>query len=184
MYSQEHEFTAVHEAGHTVCAERFPYQSSPFQRVMAIVFEYDEELERFDGNTPVRSEDLSNAQELFIALGGKVAELMVRSEGNWDINAIQKTILSGEFGDTQDMRQVRGLLTKLTIDDQRDRDQLLTETVLNVFSFLKRNWKVVLLVAEDLLHAVDPTSHEVISIDYDKLSIETKSQLEKLRDNG
>lgn len=195
MYSQEHEFTAVHETGHAVCAERFPpapfvstplplpFFENPSSRIQGIGFEYDEVRKRFDGLTSCTSSGLSDEQLLFNVLGGKVAELMARTEGNWNITAIRTRILSGEFDDTQDMDDAKALLAKLDPDNQNNRRQLLAETISQVFSFLKEHWGLVNQVASDLLRMYDSETPKIL-IQYKQLSTETKDQLMRLRDSS
>lgn len=195
MYSQEHELTAVHETGHAVCAERFPpvplvstplplpFFENPSSRIQAIGFGYDEVEKRFDGLTACTSSGLSDEQLLFNVLGGKVAELMARTEGNWNITGIRTRILSGEFDDTQDMEHAKALLANLCPDNQNNRrEQLLAETISQVFSFLKEHWDLVNQVASNLLSMYDPVAR-VAKISYGNLSPETKAQLMQVRDN-
>jgi hypothetical protein len=152
MYSQDYEFTIFHEIGHAVCTERFPLvlSSSTFlqaplhegfsTRINIIIFGFDELEESFDGVIACTSVGLSPEQLLFKVLGGKVAELMARTEGNWDVTAIQARILSGEFDNTKDMDDAKVLLAKLDADNQNNRLEILAETISRVFSFLKEHW--------------------------------------------
>lgn len=190
MFSQEHEFTAVHEAGHALCVERQPparpvsttptlyFPESLITRTLEIGLEYDDEYKRFDGWIGSVQCGLSDEERLFIALGGRVAELMARTEGNWDITAIQLSILRGEFGDTQDMKDVSTLLSKISEKNQRER--LLTETVFSIFSFLKENWNLLTQVADALLSTFDTKTRKAV-ITYAQLSRETQAQLNKLK---
>ncbi len=186
MYSQEHEFTAVHEAGHAVCVACFPplVAITPFEmpepRITEIEIWHDEEKERYDGRTPYLPDGLKDEQFLFIALGGRVAELMVRAGGTWNITAIQKELFSGRFDDTQDMDDVRRYLDRLS--KNRPKEDVSTTTFSSVYSTLERNWKLVLQVASELLSTYDPVAR-VAKISYNKLSSETKAQLMQLRDN-
>jgi hypothetical protein len=45
MYTQEYEFTAVHEAGHTVCVEHFPPEPS-VSTLQRLVITFGQEQER------------------------------------------------------------------------------------------------------------------------------------------
>lgn len=194
MYSQEREFTIVHEIGHAVCAERFPLVPPPLRplqapplegfssRIIVIEFGYDETEKRFDGKIACHSGDLSHEQLLFKLFGGKVAELMARTEGNWDVTAIQTRILSGEFDDTQDMKDAYTLLANLDPDDQNNRRELLAETISQVFSFLKEHWGLVNQFASDLLRIYVPETPKT-RLQYEQLSTETKDQLMLLRDS-
>ena len=67
------------------------------------------------------SSDLSYKQLLFKLLGGKVAELMARTEGNWDNTAIRTRILSGVFDNTKEMDDAKALLARLEPDNQYNR---------------------------------------------------------------
>src|SRR5260370_40860014 len=184
MYSEEYEFTAVHEIVHAVCTERIPPApliSTPLplpifenssSRIRDIGFGYDEVNKRFDGLTVCSDSGLSNEQRLFNVLGGKVAELMARTEGNWDITAILAKMLNGEFDDTDDMEQVKALLAVLCPDNKNnEREHLHAETIAQVFSFLEKHWGVVNQVASDALSKYDHKTQKVI-VSYDDLSPE------------
>ena len=195
MYSEEHEFTAVHEAGHVVCVACFPPPQSvvgplrlpediPSSRTKEIILVYDEVAKRFDGHTDSDLRDLSKDQRLFTELGGKVVEIMARTEGNWDITAIQTEILSEflrepreGFAEPQDVRNVRGLLNDMNENDWEAR--LKTE-VSRLFSFLRKNWELVIQVADSLLSTYNPASRQA-TVYYEKLSDETKTQLNELQ---
>jgi len=190
MYSQEYEFTAVHEAGHTVYVEQFypaptglflpPLETLP-PRTTQIEIWYDGENERNDGWTVCSENGLSDEQLLFSALSGRVAEMMARTEGNWDVPAMQKSILSGDFDHTLDVEKAKALLAKLIPDNQNnEQEQLLAETIFQVFSFLKKHWGLVMLVAADLLSGYDKDTRKAM-ITYNNLSPETKAQLKELK---
>jgi hypothetical protein len=190
LYPQEYELTAVHEAGHAVCIAQFPpanmvltslaipYPEILSPRIMKIEIWYDEEKERYDGWTPYSPDGLKDEQLLFIALGGRVAELMLRAGGTWDITAIQKELFSGRYDDTQDMDDIRRILDRLSIN--HPREVVLTTTLSSVSSALERNWKLVLQIASELLSTYDPVAR-VAKISYDNLSPETQAQLMRLR---
>ncbi len=190
MTYQEHEITAVHEAGHTVYVEQFypeptglflpPRETLP-PRTTQIEIWYDEEKERNDGQTFYSENGLPDEQLLFSALSGRVAEIMARTEGNWDVPTMQTSILSGEFDHTLDMEKAKALLAKLIPDNQNNkREQLLAEAISQMFSFLKKHWSLVILVAADLLSVYDKDTREAV-ITYAQLSPETKAQLTKLK---
>ena len=145
---------------------------------MEIEICYDEEKERYDGRTPYSPDGLKDEQLLFIAFGGRVAELMVRAGGTWNITTIQKELFSGRFDDTQDMDDIRRYLDRLSIN--RPREEVLTTTLASVCSALERNWKLVLQVASELLSTYDPVAR-VANISYSNLSPETQAQLMQLR---
>ena len=101
----------------------------------------------------------------------------VLTKGNWNIAAIQTRILSGEFDDTQDTEHAKALLANLCPDNQNNRrEQLLAQTISQVFSFLKEHWDLVNQVASDLLNMYDLESHKII-LSFDALSPKTKDQL-------
>ena len=127
--------------------------------------------ESFDGVIACTSVGLSPEQLLFKVLGGKVAELMARTEGNWDVTAIQARILSGEFDNTKDMDDAKVLLAKLDADNQNNRLEILAETISRVFSFLS-----------DLLLIYNPETPKT-RVEYEQLSIETTNQLMLLRES-
>src|SRR5258706_2847911 len=87
-----------------------PPRDSLWPRTREIEITYDKVKERFDGRIHYEKSGLSVEERLFITLGGKFAELMARTEGNWDFTAIRKRIFSGEYGDTQDLEDVNNLL--------------------------------------------------------------------------
>ena len=127
--------------------------------------------ESFDGVIACTSVGLSPEQLLFKVLGGKVAELMARTEGNWDVTAIQARILSGEFDNTKDMDDAKVLLAKLDAYNQNNRLEILAETISRVFSFLS-----------DLLLIYNPETPKT-RVEYEQLSIETTNQLMLLRES-
>jgi hypothetical protein len=190
LYTQEYEFTAVHEAGHAVCIAQFPPSNTaltslaiPYPEILrprltAIEIWYDEEKERYDGWTPYSPDGLQDEQFLFIAFGGRVAELMVRAGGTWDFTTIQKELFSGRFDDTQDMDDIRRYLDRLSIN--RPREEVLTTTLASVCSALERNWKLVLQVASELLSRYDKDTRNAM-ITYEELSPVIKAQLTKLK---
>lgn len=190
MTYQEHEITAVHEAGHTVYIEQFypeliglfppPREMLP-PRTTQIEIWYDEEKERYDGQTSCSENGLPDEQLICSALSGRVAEIMARTEGNWDVPAMQTSILSGEFDHTLDMEKAKALLAKLIpVNQNNKREQLLTEAISQMFSFLKKHWSLVILVATDLLRAYDKDTR-IAKIIYGNLSPETKAQLNQLK---
>ena len=190
MAYQEHEISAVHEAGHTVYIEQFypeltglfppPREMLP-PRTTQIEIWYDEEKERNDGWTVYSENGLPDEQLLFSALSGRVAEIMARTEGNWDVPAMQQSILCGEFDHTLDMEKAKALLAKLIPDNQNNkREQLLAKAISQMFSFLKKHWSLVILVATDLLSAYDKDTRKA-KIIYGNLSPETKAQLNQLK---
>ena len=190
MYTQEYEFTAVHEAGHAVCIAHFPWSNTALTslaiaypeilppRLTAIEIWYDEEKERPNWWTHYLQDGLQDEQRLFIAFGGSVAELMVRAGGTWDFTTIQKELFSGRFDDTQDMDDIRQYLDRLSIN--RPREEVLTTTLSSVCSALERNWKSVLQVASELLSRYDKDTRKAM-ITYEKLSPVIKAQLTKLK---
>ncbi len=190
MTYQEHEISAFHEAGHTVYVEQFypeltglfppPREMLP-PRTTQIEIWYDEEKEINDGQTFYSDNGFSDEQHLFSALSGRVAEIMARTEGNWDVPAMQKSILSGEFDHTRDMEKAKALLAKLIPDNQNNkREQLLAGAISQMFSFLKKHWSLVMLVAADLLSVYDKDTRKAMII-YGNLSPETKAQLNQLK---
>jgi hypothetical protein len=190
MTYQEHEISAFHEAGHTVYIEQFyPELTGLFSpppemlppRTTQIEIWYDEEKEIHDGQTYYSVNGLSDEQLLFSALSGRVAEIMARTEENWDVPAMQKSIISGEFDHTRDMEKAKDLLAKLIPDNQNNkREQLLVKAISQIFSFLKKHWSLVMLVAADLISVYDKDTREAM-IMYGKLSPETKAQLNQLK---
>ena len=190
MFSEEYEFTAVHEAGHTVCMEHFPPEppvsslspprDSLWPRTREIDITYDKVKERFDGRIHYEKNGLSVEERLFITLGGKFAELMARTEGNWDFTAIRTRIFSGEYGDTQDLEDVNNLLGMVP---ESRREQVLTETISNICSSLEKNWDLIIQIATDLLSKCDPETHEGMILYYE-FSPEAQARLKRLRDNG
>ena len=190
MTYQEHEISAFHEAGHTVYVEQFypeltgllppPREMLP-PRTTQIEIWYDEEKEIHDGQTFYSDNGFSDEQLLLSALSGRVAEIMARTEGNWDVPAMQKSILSGEFDHTLDMEKVKDLLAQLIPGNQNNkREQLLAEAISQMFSFLKKHWSLVMLVAADLLSVYDKDTRKAMII-YGNLSPETKAQLNQLK---
>jgi len=190
MTYQEHEISAFHEAGHTVYVEQFypeltglfppPREMLP-PRTTQIEIWYDEEKEINDGQTFYSDNGFSDEQLLLSALSGRVAEIMARTEGNWDVPAMQKSILSGEFDHTRDMEKAKALLAKLIPDNQNNkREQLLAGAISQMFSFLKKHWSLVMLVAADLLSVYDKDTRKAMII-YGNLSPETKAQLNQLK---
>ena len=192
MCTEEYEFSAFHEAGHTVFVEQFypeptglfppPPETLP-PRTTQIEIWYDEEKERNDGWTVYSENGLPDEQLLLCALSGRVAvaEIMARTEGNWDVPAMQKSILSGEFDHTRDIEKAKALLAKLIPDNQNNKQkQLLAEAISQVFSFLKKHWGLVMLVAADLVSAYDKDTRKA-KIIYDNLSPVTKAQLNQLK---
>jgi hypothetical protein len=181
MTYRGHEISAFHEAGHTVYIEQFyPELTGSFPlppemlppRTTQIKIWYDEEKEIHDGRTDYSVNGLSDEQLLFIALSGRVAEIMARTEGNWDIPAMQKSILSGEFDHTRDMEKAKDLLAKLIPDNQNNkREQLLAKAISQIFSFLKKHWSLVMVVAADLLSVYDKDTRKAM-IMYSNLSSE------------
>lgn len=190
MVNQEHEFSAVHEAGHAVYVEQFysaqpgimplPLETLP-PRVTQIEIWYDAEKAIHDGQTYYSQKGLSNEQLLSSALSGRVAEIMARTQGIWDVRVVQQSILSGEFDHTRDIERGKELLAKL-VPDNRDnnREQFLADTVSQLFSFLKTHWDLVMLVAADLLGTYNSLTRTA-KIVYNNLSPETQKQLHKLK---
>ncbi len=191
MYTQEYEFTAVHEAGHAICIAQFPpantaltslaisYPEILSPRLIEIEIWYDKERERFDGRTPYSPYGLNDEQLLFIALGGLVAELMARADRNCDTTAIQKQVFSGRLDDTKDMEDIRRYLDRLSKD--RPREEISTSMISYMCSALERNWELVLQIATELLSKCDPETHEGMIL-YDEFSSETQARLKRLRD--
>lgn len=192
MFSEEYEFTAAHEAGHLICVEHFPPPQTHaisslllrpedlVPRTTGIILIYDGKKKRFDGNTWYEPAGLLDEQLLFIALGGPVAEVMARDDGNWDTIAIQKQVFSGRFDDTKDMDDIDRYLDQLSKD--RPREVGATTMISRVGSALERNWELVLQVATEVLSKCDPETHEGM-ISYDKFFPETQARLMRLRDN-
>jgi len=192
MFTQDYEFSVVHEAGHTIYIEQFypaptglfpPSPETLPPRTTQIEIWYDEENERYDGWTVYSENGLSDEQLLFSALSGRVAEITARTEGNWDVPAMQQSILRGEFDHTLDIEKAKALLAILFSDNQNNkREQFLAETISELCSFFKKHWDLVMLVAADLLCTYDPQTCTA-KILYGKLSSQTKDQLMQLKDN-
>src|SRR6266702_6488628 len=201
MYTEEYEFSAVHEAGHAVCAACFapPSQEEiaeelaksfdpPFshpvavlplsdhisgvsseRRIRGIIIEYVEENKRFDGMVSNKLTGLSHEKKLVVTLGGKVAELMARTEGHWDITEIQTRYSSREFDDTQDMEVAYELLRKINEGSHMKRS--LAEFIARAFSFLEKVWDLVTKISDAVISKYDPKICKA-TLSYGELSSE------------
>jgi hypothetical protein len=193
MYSEEYEFTAVHETGHAICVESFPRNpgvSPSFppilsedhvaSRIKIIIFGYDKTENRFDGLSAYTVAGLSDEQLLFHTLGGRVAELMARTEGNWNVTDIQKKHLSGEFDDTRDIEIIKKLLANICPDNKNGKQEyILTQMIFSVFSFLKAHWDIVNQVTSDILEKYNQQTQEA-TVSYGTLSPNTRDLLRQI----
>lgn len=211
MYSEEYEFSAVHEAGHAACAACFPpplqeeiaeelaksvdlpfshpMVGVPFSgllggdasgrssRISMIVIGYDEENKRFDGAVANTLVGLSNEKQLVITLGGKVAELMARTEGHWDVTEIQTRFSSREFDETQDMEVAYELLRK--INENSHTKRTLAEFVSRAYSFLEKEWDRVIKISDAVISKYDPKICKA-TLSYGELSSEIQALLHQL----
>lgn len=173
--AEEYEFTAYHEAGHVVAVERTPGQY--VLRTYFVDIYFDEEWNRFDGTSAFSSYGLTDKQELFHSLAGRVAELMARSMGHWDVTAVQARMRSGEFGDAQDTQEVNALLIRIA--PEGNCADILAASVLAVYNFLATNWDAVTMVAHDVLNACDAITHTG-RVDINQFSAATQERLWRL----
>lgn len=187
MNAKELTFTSIHEAGHLVCVEHFPpaRTGGPFYRpedcpprTYSIEIWYDQRHGRYDGRTPYSNYGLSEDQLLFIASGGPIAELIARTNGDWDSETIQAQLFSGRRDDTQDMDDIRRYLDQLS--KGRSREKITTALVSYVCSELKKNWELILQVAGEVQRTYDKNT-DTANLLYSKLLPETKARLDLLK---
>jgi len=211
MYSEEYEFSAIHEAGHAACVACFPPPSQkeiaeelaksvtlpfappmvglPFSglcngvaserpsRIREIVIGYDEEYNRFDGVVANTLVGLSNEQRLVITLGGKVAELVARTKGQWDVTEIQTRYSSHEFDKTKDMEVAYELLRNINENSHTKRS--LAEFVSRAFSFLTNEWDLVIKISDAVIRKYDPKLCKA-TLSFSELSPEVQTLLHRL----
>jgi hypothetical protein len=146
-------------------------------RISMIVIGYDEENKRFDGTVANTLVGLSNEQQLVITLGGKVAELMARTEGRWDVTEIQTRYSNREFDNTQDMEVAYELLRK--INEYSHTKRSLDEFVLRAFSFLEKEWDLVIKISNAVISKYDPSISKA-TLSCGELSSETQALLHQL----
>jgi hypothetical protein len=205
VYSKDYEFSAVHEAGHAVCTACFPppsqeeiakepphslfshpfaflpsplpYLTSEDTRIKEINIWYNEENKRHDGKVYNNLAGLSNEKQLVITLGGKVAELMAKTEGHWDVTEIQTKYSSREFDETTDMKVAYELLRKINENSHTKRS--LAEFIAKIFSFLENEWSLVIKISDAVISKYDPKICKARLL-YAELSSETQALLHQL----
>ena len=166
MYSKDYELTAVHEAGHAICAACFPYplteqeadlialglngSRTDVSRIDEIGIRYDREK---DGYTCSHNADLTNEKKLVQKVAGIVAGLMARSEGNWNLTEIQVRFNSDDFKETRDMEDANKLLEQ--INKNSDTKRSLAEFVSNAFFLLEEKWELVKEIADAVIDKYD-----------------------------
>lgn len=147
-------------------------------RTYGIEIWYDQQHGRYDGRTPYSEYGLSEGQLLFIASGGPIAELIARANGNWDSETIRAQLFSGIHDDTQDMDDMRRYLDQLSKD--RSREEITTALVSYVCSDLKKNWDLILQVANEVQSTYDKNT-DTANFLYSKLLPETQARLGLLK---
>jgi hypothetical protein len=148
-------------------------------RITEINIWYDKGINKHDGEVRYNPVGLSNEQRLLITLGGKVAELMARTEGRWDITEIQTRFSNREFDNinVRDMQKAYELLGQ--INENSNSKRSLPEFVSMDFIFLEDVWNIVDKIAKAVISKYDLEKREG-SLEYQELSYEIHTQLHRL----
>lgn len=152
-------------------------------RIKVIIIGDDVEDKISDGVVGINLVGLSNEQQLVITLGGKVAELMAKTEGNWNVSEIQARFSNSEFDsiNINDMKKAYDLLGNINKSNHTKRS--LSEFISKAFSFLAEVWELVDKIAKAVISKYDLKERKA-KLEYEELSSEIQALLHQLESSS